>query len=124
MSAAMQIMRRLNPNALVAMENGREVFIEDVSDPDGNLFRLEYRVDPTGDNALAYCLYSPHPKPQYQVTQTHLMSDGSICTTANAHTVGDPLEHTVMRARFWCTAYSFLCQHGLEATRAALGNDW
>lgn len=122
-SEAMRIMRSLNPNALVGLEDGKEVFIEDVRDPDGRWYRLEYQVNRDGHGALAFCRYNPWPPPPYRFTDTHLMPDNSICTSDRAHTGGDGLEYTVRRARLWCVGYSFLCEHGLEALRSVM-EDW
>jgi hypothetical protein len=117
-------MRRLNANALAAFENGKEIFIEDVADSDARLYRIEYRCNPDGNSALAYCLYSPWLPPPYDMLKTHLMNDRSICTTTQAHRGGDNLERTVQRARLWCEGYSCLCEHGYEATRAAFDGNW
>jgi hypothetical protein len=117
-------MLTLNPNVFAATENGRDCFIEDVPDADGRLYRIEYRCRPDGRGALAFCLHNPWPAAAIRITDSHLMSDGSICTSANAHQGGDALEFTVRRARFWCTGYSFLREHGVAETRRQLGREW
>jgi hypothetical protein len=123
-SSAHEIMLSLNPHALAGRENGWEVFIEDVTDADGRIYRLEYRCKRSGRSARAFCLYSPWPPASLPLTDSHLMPDRSICTSAQAHRGGDPLDYAVARARFWCTGYSFLREHGIAETRRILGSDW
>lgn len=123
-TAAREVMYRLNPRALVWEEDGEDCFLEDVEDADGRMYRLEYRCNPAGHSALAYCLSHPWPRASIPITDSHLMSNKSICTSARAHQGGDDLEFTVLRARFWCTGYSFLREHGIAATRAALAGEW
>jgi hypothetical protein len=117
-------MQELNPRAFAAIEGDKECYIEDVRDDDGRWYRLEYRVDPSGRRALAYCLFNPWPPASIPITDSHLMSDNSICTSAAAHRGGDDLAFTVARARFWCNGYSFLREHGINETRRILGGDW
>ena len=56
---AFQIMRRLNQNALTAIEGGCICMIEDHADPDGRMFRLEYQSTPDGRHAVAWCRPTP-----------------------------------------------------------------
>jgi hypothetical protein len=114
----------LNPRAFAARDGRKDVFIEDVHDADGRWYRLEYRCNPSGKRALAYCLADPWPAEDIAMTDSHLMDDRSICTSAQAHLGGDDLAYTVARARFWCDGYSFLREHGIRATRQVLGSDW
>jgi len=117
-------MLALNPHVLADSENGWEVFIEDVTDPDGRMYRLEYRCKRSGQSARAHCVYNPWPAAPLALTDSHLMPDRSICTSEQTHRGGDDLEYTVARARFWCTGYSFLREHGIAETRLVLGSDW
>jgi hypothetical protein len=105
---ALDIMRRLNRHAIWSREGGREVFIEDHRDPDGRWYRLEYQSDSQGRNAVAYCRYNPWGTNTYGVHQSHLFPDGRICLGNGEFN----LEAAVQRARFWCTAYSYLREHG------------
>ena len=123
-SRARDTMFRLNQRAFVARDGEQECFIEDVTDADGRMYRIEYRCNPSGRKALAYCLFNPWPAAAIPITDSHLMSNNSICTSARAHQGGDDLEYTVARARFWCNGYSFLREHGIAETRRVLGGDW
>ncbi|HEX8597030.1 MAG TPA: hypothetical protein VF952_00755 [Chloroflexia bacterium] len=49
----MRDMRDLNHRALCGEENGQAVFIEDIADPDGRIYRVAYRCAPDGSNATA-----------------------------------------------------------------------
>lgn len=115
-AAAEATMRRLNPNAAHAHENGREIFVEDVADPDGRMYRLEYQTDTAGRGARAFCRHNPWGGNPYGVHQSHLFDSGQICLGARDFS----LEEAVERARFWCTAYSYFREHGYEATHRAV----
>lgn len=106
------IMHRLNPQAVHAQERGKMIFIEDVKDPDGRLYRVEYQSDSRGRNAQAYCRYNPWGGNPYSAPQSHLFDDGKICLGSGTFN----LEEVVGRSRSWCTAYSFMREHGYEAT--------
>lgn len=101
-------MRRLNPNVLHGAENGREVFVEDWFDPDGRPYRLEYQCDTGGGNCTAYVRHNPWGNNPYPSTQSHLFSNGQICLGNGTYS----LEQTVLRARYFCTAYSYFREHG------------
>ncbi|HMJ75676.1 MAG TPA: hypothetical protein VK507_06870 [Iamia sp.] len=122
-SSALRTMRVRNPNAMAAMEGDKECFLEDVQ-VDGRWFRLEYQCHPDGSNALAFCRHNPWGPDSLSILDSHLMGDGSICTSARAHAGGDDLAFTIDRARFWCVGYAFLRQHGIAETRRVLGPDW
>jgi hypothetical protein len=107
-SIAHSTMRRINPNALCGWEGRHPVYIEDHTDPDGRMFRLEYRCDAEGRNAVAYCRYNPWGRAAHSIHQSHLFGDGRICLGSRAFT----LEEAVLRARYWCTAYSVLRETG------------
>ena len=105
---AQRIMRGLNPNALCGREDGEIVFIEDHADPDGRLYRLEYRSNPSGSQATAWCRYKPWPDKSYSVHQCHLFGNGQICLGNSPYTLND----AVKRTRYWAAAYSYLREHG------------
>jgi hypothetical protein len=112
-------MNTLNPQALHGRESGKEIFIEDVSDPDGRMYRIEYKCAPDGTNATAYVRYNPWGYNAYSYQQSHLDSaDGLICVGKLVNRSNCPygLEYTVRRARTWCTGYSFLREHGYSRT--------
>ena len=115
---AREIMHQLNHNALHSREGEREVFIEDVQDPDGLWYRIEYQCDPDGSNARAKVRHNPWGSNTYGYHQSHLSPGGEICLGSRITSLHSPygLEYAVKRARFWCTGYSFLRQHGYHRT--------
>ena len=108
LSSAAATMRELNPRHLVGAEHGRQVFIEDHADADGRMYRLEYQCDGGGQNAQAYCRYNPWGGNPYTAIKSHLFEDGRICLGDRAYS----LQVAVLRARYWCTGYSYLREHG------------
>jgi len=122
---ALEIMRRLNPNAIDAMENGSHIFVEDVCDSDGRWYRIEYRCAADGSNATSWLLYNPWGYNPFGYQESHLRTDGFICVGSGAHTERSPygLDFVVKRSRFWCNGYSFLREHGYETTCRVLP-DW
>ncbi len=106
--AAAQKMRQLNGNALWGRENGKEVFIEDVTDPDGRMYRLEYQTDLDGQKVIAFCRHNPWGSNSLGVHDSHLFGSGQICLGTRDYS----LEDAVQRARYWATAYSYLREHG------------
>lgn len=121
MSQALTIMRQFNPHAITAEEDGYLVMIEDVSDPDGRLYRLEYRATPDGRKAIAFCLHNPWsvggpPNGGEEYAVGHVAADGFLCLgTASVKKLDDSpyyLEFTIRRARYWCTGFSVLKETG------------
>ena len=105
---ASELMFRFNPNAFRGLEGGGHVYIEDHTDENGDMWRLEYRTDPDGRVARAFVLHNPWGANPFSPQQSHLHSTGEICLAG-----GDlPLETAVPRARYFCTAYSFFREHG------------
>lgn len=115
-------MQQLNPHAVHAHEGGREVFIEDVSDPDGRMYRVEYQCDAHGRKAIAYCRHNPWGNNPHSYHEAHLRGDGFLCIGPGVHDCESPydLEYAVRRARFWCGAYSYFREHGLAETKRVL----
>lgn len=101
-------MHRLNRNALCGHEDGQVVFIEDHADPDGRLYRLEYRSNSGGTQATAWCRHKPWPNKSYNISECHLFETGQICLGDSAYSLHD----AVRRARYWTAAYSYLREHG------------
>lgn len=109
---AVQTLRRLNPNGFIAEEDGLVCMIEDHTDPDGRMFRLEYISTPDGRHAVAYCRHSP-----WSNSTPHQLSGGLICIGPGGHNPvvrqsAYTLDHVVPRARFWCTAASVYHETG------------
>ncbi|NLX54195.1 MAG: hypothetical protein GXY58_03690 [Planctomycetaceae bacterium] len=108
---ASQIMRRLNRHALI-LEQGRVVYmVEDFSDSDGRLFRLEYQATPDGRRAIAFCRFNPWGAGG----DMHLYGDGQICLGRHGIGLQDSpfdLDTAVRRARFWCVAVSVYHETG------------
>ncbi len=119
---AMRVMRQLNPNALMAVEDGMFIAIEDAWDceEDGRLYRIEYRSTLDGDHAVAFCRSNPWDRQSVQagalVTQGHVFGDGLLCLGSDhaRYPCESPrnLRDTVLRARFWCTGFSVLKETG------------
>ena len=112
-------MLRFNQNALVGSERGHDVMIEDWSDPDGRIYRMEYQSSPDGQHAVAFCRFNPWGSVDggVSVLQGHVFCDGSICMGSEHHggsVRGSPytLETVIQRGRFWCTAFSVLQETG------------
>lgn len=121
MSQADEIMRRLNPNALAGRDESDVLcFIEDVRDPDGRIYRMEYQSTDDGNHAFAFCRYNPWGGVNGGETdyfRSHVRTDGFICLGPGIH-VGNladspfTLEVAVRRSRYWCTAFSVLKETG------------
>ena len=116
---AKETLRRLNPKALVAEEKGYVIGIEDVRDPDGRWYRVEYRSTEDGTRATAHCLWNPwgdrNGGESYWTGHVH--SNGFLClgTKHTDQTVEKSpysIEFVVKRSRYWCTAFSYLKEHG------------
>lgn len=121
MNDAARRMRALNPHAAVGSEDNYVVVVEDHSDPDGRMYRLEYRSTPDGRRAIAYCLYNPwglggEPSAGEDYFEAHVADDGFLClgNGSERQLARSPfdLEYTVRRARFWCTAFSVFAETG------------
>jgi hypothetical protein len=121
MSAASK-MAALNRDALHGRDRGKEIFIEDVRDPDGRWYRIEYQCESDGSNAVAFCRSNPWGRNPYSYTQSHLGSDGFICYADPLvrDRSGYDLDYVVKRVRTWCVGYSFMREHGFRATCAQM----
>lgn len=122
MSQAQDTMRRLNPNAFVGEEDGCAIMIEDVTDPDGRMYRLEFRATADGSKAIAFCLHNPwgasgQPNAGVEYTEGHVAENGFVCVGSESirELAKSPydLEFTVRRARFWCTGFSAFKETGV-----------
>ena len=103
-------------------EDGHLVMIEDVTDPDGRMYRLEYRASHDGLRAVAYCLYNPwggpgNPNAGEDYLVGHARDDGFLCVGKESVDKLDEspydLDHVIQRARYWCTAFSVLKETGV-----------
>jgi len=110
---ACQIMRRYNPNGLIGVEGGSVCMLEDVSDPDQRMYRIEYQSTPDGRHANAWVRHNPWGP----VSDVHTINGGMICVGAGAHDTNPAcspydLETVIKKARFWCTAISVYHETG------------
>lgn len=118
--SATSIMQRHNPNAVSGWENGQFVFIEDWSDADGRMYRLEYRCNADGNRANAWCRYKPWSGTAgHAYAASHLSNGGLICIGPHTSVNASPydLSYAIKRARFWCTGYSYLREKGYAAAK-------
>ena len=118
MTLAQSTMRQANPNAIVGNEDGVNIMIEDVFDPDDRIYRLEYQSSDDGTHAVAWCRYNPwgslNGGEEYEIG--HIDSDGFICVGSGSvkSVPASPhnLSYIIERARYWCTAFSVLKETG------------
>jgi hypothetical protein len=114
------MMHRANANALVGSEDGVVVMIEDCTDPDGRIYRMEYQSTPDGRHAAAFCRFNPWgrtPNAGVSSVDGHVWEDGSLCMGSRHYggsVDGSPydLATVIQRARYWCTAFSVLKETG------------
>jgi len=117
-SIAESIMRAYNPNALIGQDDdGAICMIEDWADPDGRLYRLEYRSCPTAAKAIAFCHYNPWDENDVSAGQAfdkgHVRArDGFLClghgATSDLSASLFPLELVIQRSRYWTCGFSFM----------------
>lgn len=117
---ALKIMKELNANAVIGRENDYACMVEDVRDPDGRWYRMEYRSNADGTRAAAYCRYNPwggavNGGASYH--EGHVRFDGFIClgvgVTDDLKTSRFDLKTAVLRGRYWCTCFSVYKETGL-----------
>lgn len=100
---------------VVATEQHRDCEIDQRS------YTLVYYSTIDGRHAQAFCHVNPHdysrPNAGYDYTKCHCKEDGNICLGNRKHT-GDvylseySLEEAILKARYWCTAFSYMVEHG------------
>lgn len=120
MDQATAIMCRHNNNALIGKdEDGAVSMIEDWTDPDGRMYRMEYRSTEDGNHTLAYCRYNPWgngPNSGVSYATGHVASDGLLCLGSehgtDFRTSPYDLATVISRARYWCTGFSVLKETG------------
>lgn len=105
-----------NAHGLIAVDRDDAVcMIEDVRDPDGRMYRLEYRSTYDGLHSNAFCRFSPWGAFD-DYPGGHADDTGFICISANIardyRASGVPLNILIPRARYWCTAYSVFRETG------------
>ena len=120
MTTAESIMMNFNHKALICNEKDYIVMIEDCTDPDGRMYRMEYRSTPDGKQAIAYCLYNPwgNKNGDESYSGGHVAEDGFICLGPNhddKNLKNSPydLEYVIRRSRYWCTGFSVLKESGV-----------
>ncbi|MCD4785285.1 MAG: hypothetical protein K8T10_15820 [Candidatus Eremiobacteraeota bacterium] len=101
-------MKGLNPNALIGIEDGILCFIEDFTDSDGRIYRIEIKASPNGEQARAYCIYNPWGENPYSYQTSHLRYDGLIDLGMDQPDFSSAL----YRARYWCQCFSILMESG------------
>ena len=120
MTPAEQIMLQANPNSLIGVDDdGAVVMIEDVTDPDGRLYRLEYRSTVDGRHAVGFCRFNPWGGVNggEAYAMGHVAENGFLCFGADhggqdVATSPYNISFVIRRARFWCTAFSVLKETG------------
>lgn len=120
MTTATTTMKEFNPRALIGTDtDGAVVMIEDVRDPDGRLYRMEYRSTPDGAHGVAYCRSNPwgavNGGAPYH--RGHVSPSGFLCLGDghNSEKLADSnydIGFTIKRARYWCTAFSVFKETG------------
>lgn len=118
MTAAQNIMTQFNRNALIGSEDGIDVMIEDWSDPDGRIYRLEYQSTPDGRHAIAFCRFNPwgslNGGEEYE--KGHVDTNGFLCVGLQSVKALQQspydIRYVIERGRFWCTAFSVLKETG------------
>ena len=120
---AAALMRRYNANGLIGTDSdGATVMIEDVRDPDGRVYRLEYRSNAEGTQAVAYCRHNPWGtlNGNAEYTRGHVSRDGFLCLGSGATSTlaKSPftLAYAIERGRYWCTAFSYFKETGTFPT--------
>ena len=119
MNQAEIIMRQFNSNALIAREEDYIIMIEDVMDPDGRIYRIEYRSTPDAQRAIAFCIYNPWGDKNggESYRKGHVANNGFLCLGpdhGDKELKNSPydLKYAILRGRFWCTGFSVLKETG------------
>ena len=118
MTPAETIMNEANRNALVGDESGINVMMEDHSDSDGRIYRIEYQSTPDGQHAIAFCRFNPwgslNGGEDYKAS--HVDANGFICvgkqSVKSVRESPYDLRYVIQRARYWCTGFSALKESG------------
>jgi len=123
-ASAKNIMRELNPHALIGLEDGLISIIEDCrdSEEDNRWYRLWYKSTTDGKHAHAYCVSNPwdreRPNAGKDYRKCHCADDGFLCIGSQSDR-GEPVQQSafslrdaVLKARYWCTGFSLLMESG------------
>jgi hypothetical protein len=114
----LRVLHGLNRNAVVGMESGLACIVEDVVDPDGRWYRMEYRSTPDAEHAVAFCIHNPWGGKNggAEYAAGHVASDGFLCLgTGVTRTVANSpfdLKTAILKSRYWCTAFSAFKETG------------
>ena len=120
MTLANGVMRQANPHAMIGAEGRNVVMIEDVSDPDGRMYRMEYQSTADGRHAIAFCRHNPWGGVNggAELNKGHVDRNGLLCMgrhhsySQNPASSGHGLAEVIQRSRYWCTAFSVLMETG------------
>lgn len=120
MTEAERIILSRNPNACVGLDDdGLVSGIEDITDPDQRLYRVEYRATPDGRHAIAFCRHNPWGRPNggESYESGHVAANGFLCLgteheNQEVESSPYPLDWVIGRVRYWCTGFSVLKETG------------
>lgn len=126
MTIAKNKMKNLNANALIGYENDLTIAIEDHTDLDGRLWRLEYASTHDGEHAVSFCRYSPWGLRQEKNWDCHVWPTGLICSGPKIHALGTTnpktyhdiknspyaVDWVIERSRHWTSVYSHYRETG------------
>lgn len=119
----MTVMQYYNPSAYIEYTNDIFVAYEQHIDcpEDLRTYMLVYYSTLDGKHAQAFCKHNPHdltrPNAGYEYAKCHCDNEGNICLGDGTHRgeLDDSkytLEDAILKARYWCTAFSYMVEHG------------
>lgn len=118
-SAAEVIVHRHNPKMMLHVSKAKNRLhgLEDYSDTDGRLYRLEYISTLNGKHALGYVRHNPwspsDPSAGLADYQVHVYPNGAICLGKGFHTrkeyANSPfdMDYVIKRSRLWTNCFSY-----------------
>lgn len=117
---AVSIIEKYNPKAIYTISPTLVNIIEDIRDPDGRMYRVEYESTLNGSHANAWCRSNPwnraDPSCGKSYHDGHVGNDGFLCLHTNAtrtlpqSPIG--LEVAIQRVRYWTIAFSVFMETG------------
>jgi hypothetical protein len=119
MTPAELLMHEANPHAAIGEENDLIKMVQEVSDLEGRLYKLEIVSTKDASHANAYCLWNPwgeSPNAGESYNVGHVKDTGLLClgkgTTENVLESPFTLDFVLPRAAFWVTGFSVLKESG------------